>query len=120
MKFIKFLIPIVAIGLAALMPTMRAQDGGQKKKGGMTAEARVAQIDEAVGGLTADQKTKITAIWTKVQTDVAALPQEERQAKGAEMRTAATTQTRALLTDAQKAKFDAMPAPKGGGGGKKQ
>ena len=75
----------------------------------MSPEARVAQIDAAVM-LTADQKTKITAILTKVQADVQALPQEERGAKGGEMRMAANKDIRALLTDEQKTKFDAIPA----------
>ena len=114
MKLLKLLIPILALGLMASAP-LHAQDG-QKKKGGQTPEARVAQIDAAVS-LTADQKTKIMAILTKVAKQVAALPQEERAAKGAEMRTAANKDIRALLTDEQKAKFDAMPAP---GGGKKK
>src|SRR5215212_4082459 len=108
MKLNKLFVTVLAFGLMIAAPMMRAQDGQKKGKGGPTPEARVAQIDEAVGGLTADQKTKITAILTKVQADVMALPQEERGAKGADMRAASNKDIRAVLTDAQKAKFDAM------------
>ena len=75
-----------------------AQDGQAKKKGGMSPEQRVAQIDEAVGGLTAEQKGKITAILNKVQEAVMALPAEERGAKGAELRQAANKATNSDLT----------------------
>ena len=114
MKLLKLLLPVLALCVMASAPSLRAEDGGQKKgKGGPSPEARVAQIDAAVT-LTADQKTKITAILTKAQGDVMALPQEERGAKGGEIRQAANKEIRALLTDAQKAKFDAMPAPAAG------
>jgi Spy/CpxP family protein refolding chaperone len=119
MKLFKVMIPALVLGLLAALPA-QAQDGQAKKKGGMSPEQRVAQIDEAVGGLTADQKTKITAILNKVQESVMALPAEERGAKGAELRQAANKDIRAVLTDAQKAKFDAMPQGKGPGGGKKK
>lgn len=123
MKLFKFLISALALGLMATVPALHAQDGQAKKKGGMSPEQRIAQIDEAVGGLNAEQKTKITAILAKVQESVMALPAEERGAKGAELRQAANKDIRAVLTDAQKAKFDAMPqgrGPGGGGGGGKK
>lgn len=113
MKLLKLIVPVLALGVMASLSSFAA-DGGQKKgKGGMSPEARVAQIDEAVT-LTADQKTKITAILTKSAADIAAIPQEERQAKAGAIRTAANGEIRALLTDAQKAKFDAIPAPAAG------
>jgi periplasmic protein CpxP/Spy len=121
MKSLKLIVLATALG-AVFTPVMRAQadkaPSGEGKKGGgrggMNAEAQVARIDEAVK-LTADQKTKITAILTKVQSDVMALPQDERRTKGMELRQAANKEIRALLTDEQKTKFDAMP-PAGGGG----
>jgi Spy/CpxP family protein refolding chaperone len=50
---------------------------------------------------------------------VQALSQEDRRAKGREIRTAANKDIRALLTPEQQTKFDAMPPPprRGGGGG---
>jgi hypothetical protein len=119
MKLLKIVFTTLALGLMASVSVLHAQDG--KKKGGMSPEARVAQIDEAVGGLSADQKTKIMGILAKVQEQVMALAPEERGAKGMELRQAANGEIRAVLTDAQKAKFDAMPQGRGGpGGGKKK
>lgn len=98
----------------------QGRKGGGGGRGGMTAEAQVTRIDEAVK-LTAEQKTKITAIFSKLQETIQALPQEERQAKGMELRTAANKEVRALLTPEQQAKFDALPpVGRGGGRGKKQ
>jgi Spy/CpxP family protein refolding chaperone len=119
MKLVKFLLTILAVGLMIMSPSLRAQDGGgQKKKGGMSVEQQVAQIEEAVGTLTADQKSKIGAILTQVATDLQALPPEQRGGRAASLRAAARPQIRALLTPEQQAKYDAMPAP--GGGRKKK
>lgn len=122
MKSLKHLVLSAVLGAAILTPALQAQE--QKKGGGrgMNPEQQVARIDEAVT-LTADQKTKVTAILTKVQEKVAALPQEERREKGQELRTAANKEIRALLTPEQQTKFDAIPQGRGqgggGGGGKK-
>jgi hypothetical protein len=115
----------VALCSAALcaVPAM-AQGGGG---GRMTPEARVAAIDTAVT-LTADQKTKITAILAADQKKMA-----DMRASGEDMTTLMpkiqamradeNTQIKALLTDDQKPKFDAYLAsqpqrgPRPGGGG---
>ena len=90
----------------------------------MTPEARVAAIEEAVGTLSAEQKTKITAIVAKQQKDMMALGQDATREQRMELGTAANKEIRALLTAEQQPKFDAMPAPgrggPGGGGGKKK
>jgi hypothetical protein len=119
MKLVKLLLTILAVGLMMAAPALRAQDGGQKKKGGMSVEQQVAQIEEAVGALTADQKTRIAAILTKVAADLQALPPDERGGKAAGMRAAVRPEIRALLTPEQQAKYDAMPQP-GKGGRKKK
>ena len=49
-----------------------------------------------------------------------AVPQDERRTKGQEINKAAREKVRALLTDEQKVKFDAIPAPTAGKGKKKQ
>jgi hypothetical protein len=119
MKLVKMIMMALAVGLMMAAPALRAQDGGgQKKKGGMTVEQQIAAIDEAVGGLSADQKTKITAILTKQAADIQAIPAEERQAKAGDIRAAARAQVLALLTAEQKPKYEAMPQP--GKGGKKK
>jgi len=118
----------VALCSAALCAVpMMAQGGGGG--GRMTPEARVAAIDTAVT-LTADQKTKITAILTADQKKMA-----DMRASGEDMTTLMpkiqamradeNAQIKALLTDEQKPKFDAYlasmpqrgPRPGGGPGG---
>lgn len=120
MKFRKMLVLAVAMGAAFSLPA-QAQDAGKKGgRGQMTPEARIQRIEEAVGSLSADQKSKITAIYAKLQTDMQAIPQEERREKGMALMQAAQKDVRAVLTAEQQAKFDAMPAWGGPGGGKKK
>jgi Spy/CpxP family protein refolding chaperone len=129
-SFLKTLLAAVVLGVAALPLTSVAQPpaggppggpGGGGKKGGrgqQTPEQQITRLEEAVGTLSADVKTKITAIYTKLGTDMQAVAQEDRQTKGPELRTAANKEIRALLTPEQATKFDAMPQG-GRGGGKK-
>lgn len=92
----------------------------------MTPEQQIAQLEEAVGKLTDDQKTKITALYTAQREKMRAMrddqsgSQEDRRAKRDEMMKAMRAETRALLTPEQQTKFDAMPPPgpgRGQGGG---
>ena len=108
MNIRKVLLSVVAIAAIASTSVVVAQD----KKGGGTA-AQVTRIDEAVS-LKADQKAKVEAILNKASAAVAALPQDERQAKGREIRANANKEIRALLTPEQQKKFDAMPPATGG------
>lgn len=122
----KSIIMALALGLAIVPAISFAQPpaggapggpGGGGRRGGQTPEARVTQIDEAVK-LTADQKTKITAILTKAAADQQAMSQEDRRGpKAQEARTATNKEIRALLTAEQQPKFDAIPAPAGRGAG---
>jgi Spy/CpxP family protein refolding chaperone len=115
---------VVALCTAALSTVpMMAQGGGGGGRGGMSPEMRVANIDKAVT-LTADQKTKITAIYTadmKKMQDLRASQDPDMRSKMMAMRTDENAKIKALLTDAQKPKFDAylasMPQGRGGGGG---
>ena len=127
-SIVKIVLSALALGLAASAPMLRAQDqsappsegrGGGKggrggKGGGMMS---VASIEQAVGSLTDDQKSKIGDIIAKGQKDMQALSQEERASKGREIQTAMRADIRAVLTPDQQAKFDAMGA---GGRGKKK
>jgi len=129
---LKLLICALTLGVLASVPALRAQDtpttppaegqGGGKKggKGGpqMTTEQRITRLEDAVGKLTDDQKTKITAIYDKLAKDMAALAPEDRRTKGMDLNQAAQKDVRALLTADQQTKFDAMPPP--GRGGKKK
>jgi protein CpxP len=124
---LRSLLAVAALGVAALPMISHAEDAPatppppMKKGGGrgqMTPEARLAAIDTAVT-LTADEKTKVMAILTKQTSDMAALDPADRRTKGMEIATQANKDIRALLTPDQQTKFDAMPAPQMGRGGKK-
>ncbi len=121
MKSVKILLSVVALGVSAFVSTGMAQE--KKGRGQMSPEARITAIEEAVGSLSAEQKTKITGIYEKLMKDVAALPQDERREKSGPLMMATRKEVRAVLTAEQQAKFDAMPqGGKGGdkGGGKKK
>ena len=114
----KFLLTALAISALAFVSTSSAQDqkkgGGKGKGGGLTIEA----IEQAVGTLTADQKTKIEAIMAKARTD-----REGAAGDADKMREIGTKQRadiRAVLTADQQKKFDEMPQGGRGGGKKKQ
>ncbi len=94
----------VAICTAALCATPLLAQG----RGMMSPEQRVEAIDKAVT-LTADQKTKITAIFTedvKKMQDLRAAQDPDMRDKMRAMRTDENTKIKALLTDEQKPKFD--------------
>ena len=118
MKSVKILLSVLALSATAFVSTASAQEKG-RGKGQMSAESRIAAIEEAVGSLSADQKTKITAIYAKLAKDMQAIPQDERREKGMELMMATRKEVRAVLTADQQAKFDAMPQG-GRGGGKKK
>lgn len=125
---LKSVIMALALGAAIVPVVSFAQPpagggGGGGGRGQQTPEARLAAIETAVGTLSADVKTKVTAILTKSAADMQALPQEERRTKGQELRAAANKEIRALLTPEQQTKFDAMPQGgrgQGGGGNRPQ
>jgi Spy/CpxP family protein refolding chaperone len=111
MKHVKALLTALALGVAASVPLQ-----AQEKKGQVTPEQYVERVEQAVGTLTADQKTKIKAIVSKTQDDMKAIPKEERKEKSAPLQKKQRDDIRALLTAEQQKKFDeAMPA-----GGKKK
>lgn len=112
MKSFKILISVITLGLVAVASSASAAEG--KGKGQQSPEQQVAALETAVGSLTADQKTKITAIYAKAQEAVRALPKEERKDKQGGVMSKARADVRALLTADQQKKFDAM------GGGKKK
>ncbi len=135
---VKILVSVLALSVMASSPALRAQDtstpppaggqgGGQRGgrgggRGGFTPEQQIARLEEAVGKLTDDQKTKITAIYTDSQKEM----QDARGSSGGdraammekmqEINKKAHDAVRALLTEDQQKKFDAMPPPARGGG----
>jgi Spy/CpxP family protein refolding chaperone len=117
MKSVKIILSVLALSATAFVTTGSAQE--KKGRGQMTTEQRLTRLEEAVGSLTADQKTKITAIYEKSAKDMQAIPQEERREKMGPIMMAAAKEVRAVLTADQQAKFDAMPQGGKGGGGEK-
>jgi Spy/CpxP family protein refolding chaperone len=128
---LRSLIGVLALGAVLLPATSMAQDGPPPadKRGGpgggrMGPEQMVARLDEAVT-LTAEQKTKVAAIYKEQMAAMQAIPQEERREKMREAMAATREKVRAVLTPEQMKKFDAMPAqgrggPGGPGGEKKK
>jgi len=80
----------------------------------MNADARMKQLDRALT-LSTDQKTEIKAIYSKAEEGMRAQTQDgggDQKANRAKLRdTMQSTrdQVRAVLTDEQRTKFDAMP-----------
>ena len=119
---------VLFAALAALFSTtlLQAQDekkGRGGRGGGMMMT--VERLEEAVGKLSAEQKTKIEAILAKVREQMQGLQnasQEDRQAKMREIMQSSRTEIRAVLTPEQAKKYDEMAAQgrgQGGGGRKK-
>jgi Spy/CpxP family protein refolding chaperone len=112
-------VPMMAQGGGAGGP---GGGGGGGGRGRMSPDMQVANLDKAVT-LTADQKTKVLAIYTDEQTKMQALmqaqpPDPDARTKMMTMRTDDRAKIRALLTPDQQTKFDAMPqGGRGGGGG---
>lgn len=145
MKPIKSLLLLAAFGLFA-SPLLQAQDQtanpsnppaegrrgkgrgagdgeGRQGRGGMmmNPEARVEQLDRELS-LTADQKTKLTDIFTKSRTEMEALrgsntgDREANREKMQSIMQATQQQVQGVLTDEQKTKLRAMPGRGGPGG----
>lgn len=114
----KLVLSGLAIAAIASTTMLQAQDDKKGKgRGMMTAEQRIERLEQAVGSLSAEQKTKITAIYAKASEKMQALPQEERREKGMEIMQASQKEVRAVLTAEQQKKFDEMPQGRGPGGG---
>lgn len=122
MNLRKLLLCVTAAAAIASTSTLQAQD--EKKKGGRggmpTVEQRIERLEEAVGSLSDQQKTKIKAAYAKAAEKLQGLSQEDRREKGMEIYQAANKEVRAVLTPEQQKKFDAMPQRGGSGGGKKR
>lgn len=112
-------LPVVSIAQEA-PPAEKRGPGGPGGPGGgrgrMTPELQTERLSEALA-LTAEQKTKITAIHKEQAAAMAAIPQAERREKMPEMMKATREKIRATLTPEQMKKFDEMPPMGGGRGG---
>src|SRR5687767_9591453 len=99
---------LIAISGSALAQAPGKQKGQKRDKAGrgvQLANIPVQALDRLVT-LTADQKTKITAIQDKFEADAKALPKDpSSREKRRDLNRAATQQVMAVLTDAQKDKL---------------
>jgi Spy/CpxP family protein refolding chaperone len=126
MNLRKLLVCAVAsIAMFSTTTLLQAQEGQKGKGGRGGGMMSIERLEEAVGKLTADQKTKIEAVLAKQREAMQGmqnLSQEERQAKMREAGQKFRTEIRAVLTAEQQKKFDEMPTGRGqgGGGGKKK
>ncbi len=121
-SLVKVLISVLALGVMASAPLLRAQEekappaeGGKKGGRGRGPMMTVERVEEIVGTLTADQKTKIADIVKKdlpAQGSTREERMEKMQAMGKDIR--------AVLTPDQQKKWDDRPMGGGGRGGKKK
>lgn len=121
---------VAALALGSLLvctSISNAQDAKEGKKRNFSPQARVEQLDKELK-LTADQKTKLTAVFedqTKKMRDLRAdtnLSQEDRRAKSRTMMEEQTKKMKDILTPDQFQKWEKMREEmkgKGGGKGKK-
>lgn len=116
-------ILVSAAALSVLFSTSLLQAQDQKKKEGQgggrtmpTAEQQIERIEQAVGTLSAEQKTKLKGIYAKSAEKLQAIPQEERREKAMPILQETRKQVRAVLTPEQQKKFDEMPQGRGQGG----
>lgn len=111
------LVGLLALGTCA----MSFAQGGPG--GGRTPEAQLERLKGAVTGITADQETKIKAIYTastKKSDSIRTAAGDDMQSAFPKMqavRTEASAKIKALLTADQQKQFDAMPQGRGPGGG---
>ena len=123
------LVCLLALGTSAMSFAQGGPGGGRM---GGTPEQQLERLKAAVTGITADQSTKIMAIYTastKKSDSIRTAAGDDFQSafpKMTEVRTAAAAKVKALLTADQQKQFDALPpqgrgpggggAPGGGGG----
>ena len=118
------LVALLAIGTSAVS---FAQGGGGQGGGmrGWTPEQQLERLKAGVAGITADQETKITAIYTaqtKSTDSLRAAANGDMQSifpKFQALRTASNAKIKALLTADQAKAWDALPQnqPRQGGPG---
>ena len=135
MKSLKYLVALLFLGaLAAPIvaqdqanPPAESREGkgkGQKRGQAKLADARLEQLDQALS-LTDDQKAKLKEIYAKTEQDMKSARNREgdKKANRQEMQQAMRAtreQVRAVLTDEQQKKFDAMPQERREGKGRKK
>lgn len=117
---------VLVLTLASLIVggvALQAQNAEGGKRGGpggpggrMDPAARLEQMAQALN-LTAEQKTKLKAIFEEQQKEMEAIPADQRREKMREVMMKYREKIAAVLTAEQKEKFEQMRPQRGPGGG---
>lgn len=113
---------IAALALGSLLVctnVSNAQDAKEGKKRGFSPQARVEQMDKELK-LTADQKTKLTALFEDQRTKMQNVPADERRQKMRDMREESDKKIKAILTPDQWEKYQKAREEMKKGGKKKK
>jgi Spy/CpxP family protein refolding chaperone len=126
MKTKPSLLTAGAIALLAVLPAARAVENTnpppaqeRQERGQAMREQRMKELDEKLN-LTAEQKSKIAAIWDKAAEEGRAeredgkLKRREQRKERRELMKDTRAQIRSVLTPEQQKIFDEMPRPKRG------
>ena len=119
MKTVSRLLLVAALAGAFLTATATAQEQRKGRGGMMDPEQRIERLEQAVGTLSAEQKTKIKEVYAQSAEKMRNLPDDQRREKMMELMQESGRQVRAVLTAEQQKKYDEMMAQmrQGGGGG---
>jgi hypothetical protein len=118
MKRLMVAVVMMAAGVTVASAAGTANSGSQDRAGQMR-ERRMQQLDEALK-LSAEQKTKIEAIWKKAEAEAAEIRDEgtlrkrKQRRELREMMRETRAEVRAVLTPEQQKIFDTLPRERGG------
>ena len=121
MKSLARLLLVAALAGAFFTSAASAQEQ-RKGRGGMMMdpEQRIERLEQAVGTLSTEQKTKIKEVYAQSAEKMRNLPEDQRREKRMEMMQEAGRQVRAVLTAEQQKKYDEMMAQMRQGGGERR
>ncbi len=120
MKSLARLLLVAALAGAFFTSAASAQEQRKGRGGMMDPEQRIERLEQAVGTLSTEQKTKIKEVYAQSAEKMRNLPEDQRREKMMEMMQEAGRQVRAVLTAEQQKKYDEMMAQMRQGGGERR
>ena len=120
MKSLARLLLVAALSGAFFTSAASAQEQRKGRGGMMDPEQRIERLEQAVGTLSTEQKTKIKEVYAQSAEKMRNLPEDQRREKMMEMMQEAGRQVRAVLTAEQQQKYDEMMAQMRQGGGERR
>ena len=114
------LLLVAALAGAFFTSAASAQEQRKGRGGMMDPEQRIERLEQAVGTLSTEQKTKIKEVYAQSAEKMRNLPEDQRREKMMEMMQEAGRQVRAVLTAEQQKKYDEMMAQMRQGGGERR